>query len=704
MKFGKKIFVVLLLLITCFSTIVNAASSAPSKFTISASKTKMLYGSKILGNGSTLNFTYKVNNDGQIVYCTEIHDGMTSSTETYTLTKEASADLAYVLANGYPNKSITGNNDTDYYITGLAIWYLLAPNDSTFTNFNLSAGTYKGKSSDVVKKINELVTGAKKASYVTPTLKLNNPSTKLTLSSDGKYYVSQAMSVSTTGSVGKYTVSLSNAPSGTLVVNKNGSAQTSFATNETFIVKVPVANISGTKLSLNVKVTATGNINKAYIYGPTNSKHQSLATMYPEKFDLSGNTTLGVTREGSVSISKQDITSKKELAGAHLVVKNESGKVIDEWVSSDKPHKISGLEPGKTYLLTETIAPEGYVLSKETIKFTVNEDGTVKTVVMYNEPKKVLKVKISKQDITNDKELPGAHLVVKDKSGKVIDEWVSSDKPHEIVGLDANKTYYLTETIAPEGYELSKETIEFKVSEDGKVETVVMYNEPKKVIKVTISKLDITNDKELPGAHLVVKDESGKVVDEWVSSDKPHEIEGLEPGKTYVLTETIAPEGYVLSEESIKFTVDKDGKVTHVVMYNSPKEVVKVIISKQDITNGEELPGAHLVVKDKDGKVIDEWVSSDKAHEIEGLEPGAKYYLTETIAPDGYILNEETVEFIVDKDGNVTKVVMYNAPSEVVVEVPKTSSFKTITYSLIGILIIGLGSLMIIKNVKKNEI
>ena len=220
--------------------------------------------------------------------------------------------------------------------------------------------------------------------------------------------------------------------------------------------------------------------------------------------------------------------------------------------------------------------------------------------------------------------------------------------------------------------------------------------------KVTISKLDIANDEELEGATLVIKDASGKVVDTWVSGKEAHVIENL-PFGTYTLTETIAPDGYVLSEETISFTLSADKLEASAVMYNSKKAPTKVIISKQDITTGEELPGAHLVLKDKDGNIIDEWVSGDKPHELTSLKPGETYILTETLQPDGYVLNTESIEFTVNEDGTVTTVVMYNAPTEVIKEVPKTGTFKTITYSLIGILVIAIGSLMIFRNIKNNE-
>ena len=136
----------------------------------------------------------------------------------------------------------------------------------------------------------------------------------------------------------------------------------------------------------------------------------------------------------------------------------------------------------------------------------------------------------------------------------------------------------------------------------------------------------------------------------------------------------------------------------------------KVVISKQDVTNKEELPGASLVVKDKDGNVIDSWVSTNKPHELE-LRPGT-YTLSETIAPDGYDLSTEVITFEVTDDGIATNVVMYNKktvqpiqpeqPSQEVA-VPSTGSYKTIASSMIGALIIIVGSVLITKNIKKKN-
>lgn len=609
MKLKRILFSLLTVISVVLGITVKAETTAPEHITVDAKDMPMIYGSYYLSN-STIKFTYKVNTDGVVVYCTEIHDDMVKNgTETYTLSKELDSRFAYIIQNGYPNKYIFGNDNKDYFTTGLAIWYLIAPNDNIFTNFNLDKGTYRGSYSDIVTEMAKLVKGANNYKYVDPSIKLETSSNNLTLSSDGKYYVSSNIKAVTTGTInGNYSVSTSGAPEGTIITDINGNEKNSFAVSEEFIVKVPVSKLSTTKLNFKINASATGVINKAYEYKPSISSHQNLAILYPENKNINASLDLNLDIVTEVQITKIDATNSEELEGAHLVVKDSTGKVIDEWTSTKEAHIIKGIKPGK-YTLTETIAPEGYKLSTETITFEVKADGSVTKVEMKNYPNDVV---------------------------------------------------------------------------------------------VEITKIDATTSEELEGAHLVVKDSNGKVVDEWVSTKEAHIIKDIKPGK-YTLTETIAPEGYILSTETITFEVKNDGSVTKVVMKNYPEDKpVPIVISKQDITTKEELPGAHLEIKDEEGNVVVAWISGEEPFVIEeGLEPG-KYTLTETIAPEGYELSTEVIEFIVKEDGIVDgDIIMYNSPE--VVEVPSTSSFKTITASLIGIMIISLGSLIIYRNYKKNE-
>ena len=487
MKLKKVLFILLAVFTTMFGMTARAKASAPNSYTIAAKDLYYLEGSKYLEN-STLRFTYKVTTDGKVIYCTEIHDSMPSyGTEKYTLSKEMDAKFAYVLANGYPTKSITGDKDKDYFITGLAVWYLISPNDSTFTYFDLNNGTYRGSSSDVVKEIAKLVNGAKGYSLTNPTLKINSSSTGLTLSSDGKYYVSSSIGVKVTGNISgnKYSVSLENAPSGTIVTDSKGNTKTSFGTSETFLVKIPVSSIKELNSSFKVNVSAKGVTYKAYLYTPTSSSaYQSTTTVYPEEKELKDSLTLKMDLTTEVEISKVDATTGKELPGATLVLKDAYDKVVETWVSGTEAHIIKGLSFGK-YYLTEVYAPDGYILSTETIEFELSSEKTTVKVVMKNELKPdVPEVSISKQDATTGEELPGAHLELYDEDNNLIEAWVSGEKPHKVKGLKPGK-YYLKETLAPEGYELTSETVEFVVKEDGTVDgKVIMYNKPETYIKV----------------------------------------------------------------------------------------------------------------------------------------------------------------------------------------------------------------------------
>ena len=376
-------------------------------------------------------------------------------------------------------------------------------------------------------------------------------------------------------------------------------------------------------------------------------------------------------------VSKRDLTNDAELPGATLTIQDMDGNIVESWVSTDTPHRVTGLHLGDAYTLTETRPADGYALADD-ITFRllqkVDEDGnnlqeaevyylTTKnflfwtwddwkllddaTVIMRDD---TIKVEISKKDLTTMEELPGAELTLTDKDGKEIDCWVSTDKPHYIEKLPAGD-YTLTEVIAPDGYAFS-ESVPFTVLPTGEVQQFEMLDD---VIKVELSKKDLTTMEELPGAELTITDKDGKEIDRWVSSDKPHYIEKL-PAGDYTLTEVKAPDGYAFAE-SVPFTVLPTGEVQQFEMRD---DVIKVEISKVDITTNKELPGAELIITNKDGKVVEHWTSTDTPHYIEKL-PAGDYTLTEITAPDGYETAED-ISFTVLPTGEVQRVVMKDAP------------------------------------------
>ena len=253
-------------------------------------------------------------------------------------------------------------------------------------------------------------------------------------------------------------------------------------------------------------------------------------------------------------------------------------------------HKDATTNSGK-YIVKEIRAPLGYYVNEEPMEVTFTYDGQAVQVLESTCTDKPTEMWVSKRDLTNDEELPGATLTIQDADGNVVTSWVSSDTPHRVTGLHLGDAYTLTETRPADGYALADD-ITFrllqKVDEDGNNlqeaevyylttknflfwtwddwkllddATVIMYDD---ITKVQISKVDIATGKELSGAELTITDKDGKEINRWVSTDTPHYIEKLPTGD-YTLTEITAPDGYDIAE-SIHFTVLPTGEVQTVVM------------------------------------------------------------------------------------------------------------------------------------------
>lgn len=220
-----------------------------------------------------------------------------------------------------------------------------------------------------------------------------------------------------------------------------------------------------------------------------------------------------------------------------------------------------------TYKFTEL--PK-YAAGKE-IVYTVSEDavpGYITSVNGNNLINTITSVKVSKVDITDHKELAGAHIQILDKDGNIIDEWDSTWEAHEVTGLKTNEQYTLRETVAPDGYTVTSDTT-FTLKEDGTVDKdntqttvsddgTLLVEDSKTSVKV--SKVDIADGKELEGAHIQVIDEDENIVAEWDSTKEPHVIEGLKTDKKYILRETVAPTGYELTNDTT-FVLKADGTV-----------------------------------------------------------------------------------------------------------------------------------------------
>ena len=340
-------------------------------------------------------------------------------------------------------------------------------------------------------------------------------------------------------------------------------------------------------------------------------------------------------------------------------------------------HKDAATNSGK-YIAKEIRAPLGYYVNEEPMEVAFTYDGEAVQVLESTCTDKPTEMWVSKRELTNDEELPGATLTIQDMDGNIVESWVSTDTPHRVTGLHLGDTYNLIETRPADGYALADDITfrllqkadeggnnlqeaevyylttknflfwtwdDWKLLDDA---TVIMRDD---TIKVEISKKDLTTMEELPGAELTITDKDGKEIDRWVSSDTPHYMEKLPAGK-YTLTEVTAPDGYAIAER-MEFEVLPNGEVQTFEMFD---DTIKVKISKVDITTNEELPGAELVIKDKDGTEIDRWISTNEPHYVEKM-PAGDYTLTEITAPNGYKV-AESIDFTVLPTGEMQTVVM----------------------------------------------
>lgn len=324
-----------------------------------------------------------------------------------------------------------------------------------------------------------------------------------------------------------------------------------------------------------------------------------------------------VMKDKQFTASKKDVSGKNYVEGAKLEVRDDQNRVVDSWTSTKEDHYVSGLEEGKTYRLVEAEAPKGYVKAKD-VFFTVSNEKKNESVVM-----KDAKITASKTEVTGTKEVEGAKMTVTDEKGKTVDEWTSGKEEHSISGLEEGKKYTLTETTAPKGY-VKAESIEFTAGD--KDQKLVMKDK-----QVTITKTEVTGTKEIEGAKMTVKDETGKTVDTWTSTKEEHYVSGLEEGKKYTLIEETAPEGYVRADE-ITFTVTKEKVDQEVNMFDA-----QVKVTKTDALTGDAVKGAEFTVFDKDGNIVDKWTTDGTAHAVSGLDAGCEYILKETKTPEGYM-------------------------------------------------------------------
>ncbi|MBD9918172.1 SpaA isopeptide-forming pilin-related protein [Enterococcus faecalis] len=356
---------------------------------------------------------------------------------------------------------------------------------------------------------------------------------------------------------------------------------------------------------------------------------------------------------GSIKIVKQDKESKKRLTGAEFQWKDTvTGKTGTVTVGTDGTVTIPNLSVNRTYEITETKAPTGYVLDKTVHKVTLTtaQANKVVTVTVDNVAQKG-SIKIVKQDKDSKKRLTGAEFQWKDTvTGKTGTVTVGTDGTVTIPNLSVNRTYEITETKAPTGYVLDKTVhkVTLTTAQANKVVTVTVDNVAQKG-SIKIVKQDKDSKKRLTGAEFQWKDTvTGKTGTVTVGTDGTVTIPNLSVNRTYEITETKAPTGYVLDKtvHKVTLTTAQANKVVTVIIENTAQKGSLAII-KVDKDSRKRLAGAEFKWRDtvtgKEGTVV-----ADKNGQalITDLPVNRVYEITEIKAPNGYILNNKTYRVI----------------------------------------------------------
>ena len=486
--------------------------------------------------------------------------------------------------------------------------------------------------------------------------------------------------------VGEYLLTETKVPDGHAVLQK------------TFQVTINKDQTTEQIVVNKLRPTGTLEINKSLETSNENAVNKADYDLTKVQFKITANQDIYDSVSLEKLYSKGDAITVGSGKGSNDdVVKLVNGKELENGIySCDTNGKLSlsGLPMG-TYSVEETACPDGFVLDKEvkTVQFAQQNFVTLTYTSSLNINNELTKTVFSKVTADGDN-LYGVPMEIVDvKTGKPVHTWITDDSSLEIDGLPTGD-YIWREVNAPEGYVLAK-PIEFTVK-DGDIQDIEMKNfniefakngnDGNKLLKggefqVTVNKDQTTEqivDKWTSGEHIfdVTEDMKAKLMAGETVSDMyvdieddsstyyrisknegrddyrllmqansetkyynidingdetTHMIRGTVEDQEYVITELKSPDGYATAEP-VTFKTNKEQNLT-VAMTD---EITQFEFYKKDITSQEELEGATLQIKDKNGNIVDEWVSGKTPHKITGLTVGQTYTMIEVIAPVNY--------------------------------------------------------------------
>ena len=425
--------------------------------------------------------------------------------------------------------------------------------------------------------------------------------------------------VTVTLPLGKYTITEVKAPYGFILTNQSYTVEFGWDNqkNDIVLAKTIVSHEQDGDKECSYSIVNVKDASDAHKNGQTLVFENARVLPVPEKpGDKVGKVGVGIYKQDREALTYlpgavyelytvDDIYSadgtKLLDAGTKLATGTATNANGFAWFDVDVPIRSESCpDSGNSgrYRIVEVKAPAGYLLDSTPVdvEFTYEGQQIAWQIVDGTNTNLRTSVDISKQDITNGKELPGAKLEIRDTDGNLVEGWTSGKVPHTVRGLELEKEYTLTEKHAPDGY-TEAESIVFKLVQEGNEQSNIVYvksdddwvklNDATVIMQdapvLDIDKTDIAGNL-LPGATLTIRDANDEVVDTWTTDYKTHSVpisddflklSGEAKEYIYTLTEDAAPAGFEIAE-SVQFKVQQaDENVCLFVRENADAEWVR---------------------------------------------------------------------------------------------------------------------------------
>ena len=392
--------------------------------------------------------------------------------------------------------------------------------------------------------------------------------------------------------------------------------------------------------------------------------------------------TLENEKKPGLLIKKVDAQTHKALPGATFKITRGDGSVVRESVTTDIDGiaHLPELETG-TYIVTETRAPDGYVID-ETPKTVELRAGQTYEVVFSNNRSYGLQIR--KTIKGTNKPLSGCVFQVAKANGEIVGKYTTNSAGLATVSGLEDGVYVVTELSCPEGYRLDS-TPQNVIVKAGELATVELQNE--KLASIRIKKIDAVTKKGIYGVRFLVKDEANNLIGEY-STDQDGYIELrdiLTDGKSEIklnVEEIAAAQGYVL-DSTVRTLRIRRGETTELVVENTPVlgqiQVVKKSSQDNPVTNqlkGSLLQGAVFEIENAEtGRIVDTITSDSRGIAASNPLPLGRYFVHEIKAPRFYQLNMQKVEVKLKVEGDVVRIEMYDDPAIIKTSIKKTGNY-----------------------------